>query len=152
MTLEQFKTLLEATVKDPSLQPKLDGTTYCNIAVRRVALAFGCEEFYDGMLANDMCKHLAVSSNFGRIDGETAAQQARVPSLVIAAHQYAEHGHVAVVYPAAEMYMSPSLKKEVPFLANVGKKNGILPESVDFPVAHGESIYYLYCKDENSLD
>lgn len=152
MNLEQFKTLLETTVKDPSLQPKSDGTTYCNIAVRRVALAFGCEEFYDGMMANEMCKHLAISSNFGSIDGQTAAQQARVPSLVIAAHPYSEHGHVAVVYPAAEMYFSPSLKKEVPFLANVGKKNGILPESQDFPVVQGECLYYLYCPDESSVD
>lgn len=148
MTLEEYRALLENLVKDPSLQPKEDGTTYCNFAVSRIAKLWGCNEFIpdengDPPLANRMCDIMALSDNFQVLTARSAIDAAMKPSLVIAAHRYGEHGHVAIVYPSAP-YFSPSLQHYVPYLANVGKKNGISPESQDFPVADTEPTYYLF--------
>ncbi len=142
--LDSMKMLLEQTVKDPSLAPKPSGTTYCNIAVRRISQQMGCDVFPLGMLANDMWTLMHNSSAFVAVDTQQAGIRANNVQLVIAAKQFAGHGHVAVVYPSPEMYYSASWKKEVPFLANVGKDNGILPASKVFPVAQGEPDYFLY--------
>ena len=148
MTLEAYRALLEQLVKDPSLQPKEDGTTYCNFAISRIAKLWGCDEFPldaqgDPPLANQMCDIMAQSDKFPILTARSALDEAMRPGFVIAAHRYGEHGHVAVVYPAAPFF-SPSLNHYVPYLANVGKKNGITPESQDFPVADTEPTYYLY--------
>lgn len=147
MSLEEYRALLESLVKDPSLQPK-DGKTYCNFAVSRIAKVWGCDEFpldanNDPPLANQMCDIMALSDKFKVVTARSAIDAAMVPCLVIAAHRYGEHGHVAIVYPSAPFF-SPSLNHYVPYLANCGKKNGIIPESQDFPVADTEPTYYLW--------
>lgn len=148
MDIEEIKSILDALVKDPSLQPK-NGKTFCNIAVSRIATIFGVEDFpvdcsNDPPLADVMCDILAVSPNFHAVSTQGANFSSLQGNLVIAAHPYVGHGHVAIVYPSPEMFFSPSWKKEVPFVANVGARNGIFPVSEVFPVAQGEPKYYVY--------
>lgn len=144
MDTEELKAALDALVKDPSLQPA-NGETFCNIGVYRISQMFRVKDFgIDPPMANAMCQIIAASPNFKMANAQAANSAALAGGFVIAAHPYTGHGHVATVYPSPEMFFSPSLNKEVPFLANIGQKCGILPESQDFPVALGESLYYIY--------
>lgn len=149
MDIEHLKSALDALIKDPSLFQKPDGTTFCNIAVHRIAALYDIKEFPlnahgDPPMANRMCEIAATSPAFESASGEGANAAALAGKFVLAAHGYAGHGHVAVVYPSPEMFYSPSWKKEVPFVANVGKRNAIIPASEAFPVALGEPGYYIH--------
>lgn len=148
MDTEQLKAALDALVKDPSLAPA-NGETFCNIGVYRISKLYSVPDFKlnksgDPPMADVMCTIMAASPDFFATDAKGANNAANAGSLVIASHPYDGHGHVAVVYPSPEMYYSPSWKKEVPFLANIGHRVGVLPTSECFPVALGEPTYYVY--------
>lgn len=148
MDTESLKAALDALVKDPSLAPA-NGETFCNIGVYRISKLYSVPDFKldenkNPPMADAMCQILAQSQDFQICDGQAANDAANAGKLVIAAHPYTGHGHVATVYPSPEMFFSPSLNKLVPFLANIGQKVGVLPESEDFPVALGECLYYIY--------
>ena len=140
---------LNALVKRSDLQPKPDGTTFCNIASQFVAQFFGCKDFNDSILAEAMIEFMEANPDrWKAVDGEPAASFALAGCLVFAAMTAEDlgeaHAHIAAVYPAQTQF-SGSLRKTVPMLANCGKTNGIMRASQAFPVAKGEPKYYSWC-------
>ena len=137
----------------PEIDPKTGAVlkTFCNFAVDYVAQRMGYKGFnYNGApyMADRICSVLLA--DWLELDGEQAHRLAASGVLCIAAQSSAEiraaairlnkpalkdarHGHIAVVYPAPRMVQSASWRKEVPLLANVGRKNGILGASQCFP-------------------
>ena len=146
---EKLKDFLLALVKAPELQPQ-DGKTFCNIGARRVADLFGCHDFDNpDMLADEMIAFMLSSSEWSETHfGEIAAKFAQIGGLAFAAMDSSqlgeEHGHIATIFPA-DCELSPSLNVLVPFVANVGAKNGIMKASEAFPVAKGQPTYFLWC-------
>ena len=145
---EKVKDFMLALVKAPELQP-VNGKTYCNVAARRVAEFFGCENFSDpDLLADDMVHAMIISGDWTFTTfGEIAAKWAQIGGLAFAGmtsdELVEEHGHIAPVFPAP-CELSPSLGHPVPFVANVGAKNGIMRVSEAFPVDKGEPEYFLW--------
>lgn len=151
----------EAIVKFPPLvdaQTEKIKYTYCNFGVDYIAQRMRYHGFSDSkgpMLADLICEILRM--DWIPIKGEYAFDLAKKGTLCIAAMSsdeireigrlkkneklaQANHGHVAVVYPALDMGYSGSWGKKVPMLANVGRTNGVLCASQCFPA---EPKYYL---------
>ena len=146
---EKLKDFLLALVKAPELQP-FDFKTFCNIGARRVADLFGYNGLdHPDMLADAMIMTLACSPNEWTKThfGEIAAKFAQIGGLAFAAMDSSqlgeEHWHIATIFPA-DCELSPSLNVLVPFVANVGEKNGIMKASEAFPVAKGQPTYFLW--------
>lgn len=119
--------------------------TFCNHAVTWIAERMGCHDFPQGTLAGDMIGIMETGgSGWRRDSGERAHRHAWRGGLAIAAKRYAGPDHVAVVYPEAQMAASPSWGRQVPWVANVGKLNQVMPASRAFPVAEGEPDYYVW--------
>ena len=138
--MKRLITICEEIVADPQLRPRKVGeiiTTYCNVAVRRIAVEMGYTGFASSMTANDMIAHMR--QHWLRTTAEDARTQACAGKLAIAAQTGTQHGHVAVIYPDVMGY-SESWKKLVPMIANVGKTNGILRTSQAFMT---EPDYYV---------
>ena len=146
MTKENLAQICEQNIKDPSLQPRVEGgvfTTYCNIAARRVAQLAGCTDFDAMPNANAMVAMMGGSDDWTTVNGQAASHIAQSGGLVIAGKKYEGHGHVAVVYPA-DPQMSGSWGHQVPMVANVGKNMGVMRSSQAFPVDMGEPTYYAW--------
>ncbi len=139
---EKLIALCRDVMTSPDLRPR-DGKTYCNYAVMRVAEGLGLEPWRKDDMANDMIDVMESSGMFAKETAERASKHAMKGGFAVAAHKYAQHGHVAVVYPTACQH-SGSLGKDVAMVANVGKENGLMLSSQAFPVAQGEATYYLY--------
>ena len=150
---ELLKDACDQVINDPDLQPS-NGVTHCNAGALLVAQAMGCEEFNspDGeepLLADAMIllMQMNVSGLWSMVSGSDATIHALGGGLAFAAMSSAElgeeHGHLATIYPTGMQY-SPSLKHDVPLVANCGKRNGEEKVSEAFPVAHGEPSYYKW--------
>ena len=147
---EKVKDFMLALVKAPELQPA-NGKTFCNIGSRRVAELFGCAQFGADDLADEMISLMEAGLAYGPWTkthfGEIAGKWARIGGLAFAAMDSKTlgeaHGHIAAVFPAP-CELSPSLGHPVPFVANVGAKNGIMRVSEAFPVDKGEPEYFLW--------
>ncbi len=145
---EKLKDFLIDLTKDPSLQPE-NGKTFCNFGARRGAQLFQCSDFdADDLTADAMIWILLGSTHWAKTsDGEIAAAFARSGNLCFAAMSSErlgeEHGHIAAVFPA-DTEFSPSLKINVPLIANVGAKNGIMKTSEAFPIEKGCPDYFLW--------
>lgn len=119
--------------------------TFCNMAVQYVAERMGCGAFIGGPLANRMHDLMEMSGEFTQVSGDDAAALAQKGCLVIASRKGERHGHVAVVFPAGPQF-SASLEKNVPVVANVGKRNGIMRVSLAFPVEDRQEPFYYFWK------
>ena len=144
---EKLKDFLLALVKAPELQPQ-DGKTFCNIGAYRASKLFNCQTLNVAMLADQMITSMLSSSEWTKtVFGEIAAKFAQIGGLAFAAMDSSqlgeEHGHIATIFPA-DCELSPSLNVLVPFVANVGAKNGIMKASEAFPVAKGQPTYFLW--------
>ena len=131
-----------------SLKPIIaeDGTikeTFCNVAVWYITTKLGFALFGKGVDADDMVGILEENCN--ELLAQDAQEAAKKGLLVVAGKQYPKHGHVAVVAPSptGDLYHSGSWNRFVPYVANVGHKNGIMPVSQAFPVADDEPGYHL---------
>lgn len=151
--LATLKAACDEIVSDPNLQPVKDSSgkiveTHCNLGAMRVARAMGCDEL-DNLMADQQYEVMSdnATKRWAKVDGMTASAHALAGGLSFAAmtsEQLGEtHGHIAAVYPA-QMQESPSLGKEVPLVANVGKTDAEEKESAAFPVADGEPDYFIW--------
>lgn len=134
-----LRMICESVLSDDKLKPQtLNGitTTYCNVAVQRIALGMSCDKFNAKMDANAMVA--LMKNSWRQVDGKLAYEMAMDDKLVIAGVAEARHGHVAVVFPEKMQY-SGSWKKDVPMVANVGKHNGVMRTSQAFNI---EPTYY----------
>lgn len=127
------------------LAPSADGkTTWCNQGVRRIFLAMGKDIFGENELSHDQISKMLTDKRFSLISGMDAHHKAMAGYLVVAAKFYKPTSHVAVVFPADKMGFSGHWNKDVPMLANIGKKNGVFPCSECFPVKQGEPLYLFF--------
>ena len=149
MRRDALSKLLRTVVDDPSLLAIKDAEgkifkTYCNIALKRVSKAMGCNVFPVESMANEICDIMDNNTLFLKSSAKEAWEYANNGSLAIAARKYLPHGHVACVFPTQAMFYSGSWGNEVPYVANVGRENRVCPVSQAFPVKEGEPAYYLW--------
>lgn len=142
-----LKDICDEILRDEAFDPEA-GKTHCNQAARRVAQAMGCHDFDDEtLLADMMCDVMASGSRWSSVSGSDATIHALGGGLAFAAmasHRLGEaHGHIAAIYPVGMGY-SGSFKKDVPYCANVGKRNNLEKVSAAFPVAKGEPDYFTW--------
>jgi hypothetical protein len=152
---EKLKTFLDTLVKHPGYKQLEDGTTFCNEAVESVSHQFGVTEL-DNILASEIIALFEKTpARWLNVSGKQAADYARRGGFGVSGMKIyllnpegkltterAKHDHVATVYPA-EMKTSGSLGREVPMVANIGKKNGIMKSSEAYPVIQGECSYWI---------
>lgn len=135
----ELRAACDDAMANPAFQPH-DHVTYCNKAVGFIAERVGVADFPASMLAN---QQVAFAESFWEsVTPEEAQERANRGEFVVAAKEYPVHGHVAVVYPkGGECGISGSWGK-VPWLANIGKTNGVLKASECFPVKEGKPGYW----------
>ena len=147
---EKLKYFLDALVKDKSLKQKPDGTTFCNVGVHRGAQLFK----YDGfttkegwpLMARSMIEVVKARKTGWLIcESKQAVDFVLRGGLGVSFMEFAPdpHDHVALIYPA-KMEASGSLGREVPMVANIGKKNAIMKSTGAYPVARGECRYAIF--------
>lgn len=133
--LGKLKNAMDEIVNDPALQPDQPkkGITYCNIAMFKLVQGLGFNLFWNEkadrpMMANEMIAYMDTSPcKFSKFfDPMMAYRYANEGHLVISGLKGIPHGHVAAIYPKQELHTSGTLKTQVPFIANCGKKNGII--------------------------
>lgn len=145
--MDDIKALCDGVLANPAFKPK-NGITHCNESVNSIAQAVGCNEFV-GLLADEIYQTMVTnaSGKWKGVDGSDATILALSNGLAVAgmpSQRMGEaHGHVCVVYPLG-MQASGSLGHDVPMVANVGKKVGVMKSSEAFPVADGEAEYFTY--------
>lgn len=163
---------LDSLVKDPDLFPVYDNygkllKTFCNIGARRCSPGEDFHDFDGDILADEMGR-IMVGNSSGKwklVSGAEASlwamQGGRAMAFMSSKELDSDHGHIARVYPKP-MAISGSLKKPVPWVANIGKgdpgkpvvnmfnavekrvSNWVCKASQAFPVAKGEPRYFLY--------
>lgn len=138
---EVLKAACEEAMEKPEFAPR-DGNTYCNQAARYIAERMGCYDFKPEMTANEQVAH--VEANWKKADAQEAHAHAARGGLAVAAKTFPEHGHMAVCYPMMSLAASGSWGKPVPWVANIGKTNGVMATSKAFPVSSGEPSYYCW--------
>ena len=156
---ELLKDACDQVIHDPMLAPEKDAlghvvTTHCNEGALLVAQAMGCLEFdtpegAEPMLA-DAEIYFMIENASGRwrlVSGSAATIHALGGGLAFAAMTSSElgekHGHIAAIYPVG-MGFSQSLRRDVPYCANIGTCQKEELVSMAFPVSKGEPQYYVY--------
>lgn len=143
MNTDKLKHVLDSIRTMPDLQPT-PGVTHCNEAVRRAFGLMGYPNvFSKNEMANAIANQVEKDISFRMVGTNEAARAAQEGQLVIAAHKYNAHGHVAMLYPET-MQISTSWDKLVPMVSNVGESIGVMKVSKAFPVSLGEPEYFVY--------
>ena len=131
--------LCDSVLIDPDLIPR-DGKTYCNTAAYKICFNYGYDLYdpnrKDLMMANEI--EAWVRSNWAKITGLKANRLANEGKIAMAAQKGTPHGHIAIIYPGAMVY-SGKWAKEVPVVANVGARNGVMGCNYAFKT---EPAYY----------
>lgn len=141
--MESNREFLTKLVVDTKYTPTPDGRTFCNLALIAYAHTFGITCF-DDKLANDICITASDHPDFRiETDPERIMKHAANGGFAFAGKKAQPHGHVAAVFPGPLVY-SGSWKMSVPVLANVGRKNGLMPTSMAFPVKDGPPYFFVY--------
>jgi hypothetical protein len=124
-----------------SLKAK-NGETYCNFAVWYVAKEMGLTLPFQ--MANDHIDYFEASLE--EVMAQEAQDHAKAGRLGIAGKKYSGHGHIAIIAPSptGDLYHSGSWNREVPYVYNVGKTNGLLPVSRVCLVGSGEPSYFIW--------
>ena len=170
MTREDLSRFLEDLARNELLFPILDlrGNvlkTFCNLAAKRKLPGENFKEFdAPNLMADDMGRIMRDNKSglWRTMSGAEAALWAingrRAMGFMSCAQMSEDHAHIVWIYPK-EMNLSGSLKKLVPWCANIGKgnpseplrsisfkestrPNWICKTSQAFPVATGEALYY----------
>lgn len=115
--------LAQKVFANPSLQPLLDGTTFCNVATEIIADALGYQGF-KGLMANQMIDLMSTSDEWKYIALETAQAMANAGTWIIAAQRGEVHGHVVTIIPGDDV-PAGHWGIRVPVCVNIGKNNFI---------------------------
>ena len=133
-TANEVRRACAAVLAQEKYERLADGTTFCNMAVHEILTALRLPAFCIDpdtenkrpYLANDLAEKLETSCR--ELNFEEAHRLALDGAVILAALKMPEHGHVAVVYPAQYMAFSAKWGRgDIPFVANVGKDNGVMP-------------------------
>lgn len=111
------------------------GRTWCNYALNDILTHLGLPEFCRDknriMMANEIADKLentCIVRSFPE-----AGVLANQGKILIAAIKLPVHGHVAMIYPSPSSAISGKWGRwDVPFCANVGKDNGVIPLNYAF--------------------
>ena len=105
--------------------------TFCNFGVQRICHALEYDNLA-GKNANQIYDY--VSANWARCHEEDAVKAAKLGDLVLGVWKNPDgHGHCAVVYPSDNpMLFSGKFGIYVPWVANIGKNNGIMGANYSF--------------------
>lgn len=141
-TREELKTFLAKLLTSSDLVPQ-GRKTFCNVALRRTALWFGYDKIPKDMLMNDIILRIKRDVDFLPVSGGAANNAAITGKWAMALHAYDEHGHGATIYPMEKMGVSGKWGN-VPYVANIGKSNGIMKVSDAFPVNNTEPDYFVW--------
>lgn len=127
-------------LSEEKYEPLADGTTFCNLAVHDILTRLGLPEFCIDpeakrpFLANDLAEKLENSCQ--ELNFPDAHRLAQEGCIVVASMKMPEHGHVAVVYPSPATAISGKWgRSDIPFVANIGKDNAVLPLNWAFGAA-----------------
>lgn len=147
---EQLKAVMDNIRNDPALAPiktQYGLTTFCNLNAYRIAQALGFNIFhnYDAdrpMLANEMIYFMDIKPEvFSKFSDHALAHNLVNKGYLIFAAQKGEiHGHIAPVYPYNYMLISGKWRCQVPYISNVGERNGVI--GVNWAFAK-EPNYYI---------
>ena len=121
--MKTVKEICDYHIEDPDLIARED-KTYCNVFVQRVCLDYGYAGLKD-RTANSIYDFCSNSEDFVKIGMDDAYKYSTDGMLCIAALKSTPHGHVAIVYPDLKVF-SGKWNMEVPRVASVGTKNGIM--------------------------
>lgn len=144
MNQETLKHNLDSIRVMADLQP-FEGKTFCNLALRRTFDLCGHPNvLMANEMANAIANQLESDKRFRAVGSKEAWTSANEGHLVVTAHKYNAHGHVAMIYPSEVMGHSVSWQKDVPYVSNVGHTVGIMTVSKAFPVSLGEPEYYVF--------
>ena len=106
------------------------GRTWCNYALNDALTQLGLPEFCRDnkrlLLANDIVEKL--ERNCKKIAFGDAGEAANKGDILVAGMKLPLHGHVAMIYPSPTSAISGKWgRADIPFCANVGKENGVMP-------------------------
>lgn len=147
--------LCNGVIRNPALAPELDPitekvlVTHCNQGAFFVATGMGCNEFTADMNADQMILQMRgnLTGRWKKVNGSEATIHALGGGLGFACMTSDEldedHGHIATIFPIGQGY-SGSLKKDVPFCANVGVSQAEEKVTQAFPVSKGEPEYWIF--------
>lgn len=128
--MNRLKQLLDKAMAKPEFRPDYPvlGVTHCNGAVQYVCEKMGLPEFR-GKVANEIVRLVeGQPERFPVVDPVLGQKLALDGRAVLAGIEEEPHGHVALVYPTTTALQRSNKWGgiEVPWIANVGKKNGVM--------------------------
>lgn len=144
---EKLTQLLRMGLAMPEFQNEVDDKgeivkTHCNQFVTWVLNNYGYYAM-DGLLANDICDYVSAAPEWLEMDANFIQKAANRGLPGIAAHKYAQHGHVAMIAPG-KLVISGHWDVECPMVASIGgKQNGFMGANFAFPVVESPPKYYL---------
>jgi len=145
--VERYREFCHMLVADPEMQAETTDAglkTKCNYALRKACIELLDYQGFDGMMANAIIRAAKYSPGMWRMStGEHARKAVIEGGFAFAGKEYPEHGHVALIYPGP-MMRSGSWDVDVPLVANVGRRNGVMKVSQAFPVSQGQPDYFVY--------
>jgi hypothetical protein len=118
--------------------------TFCNKAANYIAWRFASYLDFELKLANDIITLMEERPEWVKVErGIWASEYARSGGLAFAVQRAKNHGHIAAIYPTKDGY-SAKWHKRTPYVANVGRKNGVMRCSEAFKI---EPEYYVFKKE-----
>lgn len=126
VNMKDPKKLMEVAssiIKNSNLQPLIDGTTFCNVAVKMMAMSLGYQGF-KGLMANQIIDLMSVSDEWKFIPIEKSWELATAGTWIIASQRGEVHGHVCSLIPGGPV-TAGHWGIQVPVCMNVGKVNEI---------------------------
>jgi len=143
--LERYKEACLFAVQDPDLiASDINGDghkqTKCNFGVQQICEAIGYYGF-KGKTANQIYSLLIVDSGWIRSRAAVCMDKLKKgKAIAIAAYEDEPHGHVAMMYPGDFGESGKWESQDVPLVANIGKKNGVMFANYAF----GQEPAYFY--------
>jgi hypothetical protein len=132
MNRDTLHQLASAVVDNPAFQPR-DGLTFCNFALDLI-LRIGWGKMHaTGKRANDI--YDVMKKEWEQIIDFTPYSHIDPKQPIVAAQfNPTGSGHVALVLPGERWMFSGKWDKQVPVVANIGRKNGIMGVNWAFSV------------------
>jgi len=143
--IDKIRLVCHKVLANPNLISR-NGITYCNIGAVLILRELGWGEYFmdsstkEPFLANDIYNVLV--NNFRKVKIEDCINEID-KGIYIASCFKKPHGHVAIVYPVNISYYSVSFNQRVPYVANIGEINAVMPLSYAFKVKDEPKIFYI---------
>jgi len=144
--VDKIRLACHRVLGNPNLLPK-DGKTFCNIGFYLIISELGHPILFrhkttkEPLTANGMID--VLEQKFEKVSIEKCLNDLMRGYIFVAGAKGNPHGHIAIIYPTIYQYWSNSYNSFVPFVANIGKENAIMPLSFAFSRDNKPNIYFL---------